>query len=152
IDSLEVTALLESFGISHPVATERYDAPNTFALAEAVLEVVRRNGAPVASRQSTVAELRPSTREAVRDYLQGAVALLPGVLLMAIITTCAYFGEWAQGQVLAMSLGLTVSMIPTNGFVYSVTRRGSLFIAAGNVGGARRFLRLSTTFAALCLV
>jgi glycosyltransferase involved in cell wall biosynthesis len=78
VDSLEITAVLESMGIPDRVASQRYGAADTFALGNAVLAWIRRK------RQATQAPARrrrfragAEIRVGVDDYAERD--LLPGL-------------------------------------------------------------------------
>ena len=89
---------------------------------------------------------------ALADYMRGPLALMPGIVLLLIIQAYSRLGQWPPSQVLALSLGMTSSMVITSGFVQAVSRRGSVYLALGDPGAASRFLRISITVAGACVV
>jgi hypothetical protein len=89
---------------------------------------------------------------ALADYTRGPLALFPGLVLLLIIQAYSRLGQWPPSQVLALSLGMTSSMVITSGFVQAVSRRGSVYMALGDPGAAGRFLRVSLTVAGACVV
>ena len=54
--------------------------------------------------------LGPGLRNAVRDYCQGPVALIPALVLLLTIREFGAAGDWGSRQVLALSLGMTLSV------------------------------------------
>jgi hypothetical protein len=94
----------------------------------------------------------PSLRQTLADYARGPLALLPGVVLLLVIRVYAALGQWESGRVLALGLGMTVSMLLTGGFVQAVSRRGSLYLGLGNRRAASQFLRITTGWALACVV
>src|ERR1700693_1958609 len=101
---------------------------------------------------SGVARLFPQpARETLGDYARGPLTLLPGGMILIIIQVYAAFGHWAASRALAFSLGFTVGVLATSGFVPAITRRVSIYQSLNNLGAAVRFLRVSTIAANLCV-
>jgi polysaccharide biosynthesis protein PelF len=148
IDYLEIAAVLESIGVTDQIAAQRYGAPDTFALAENVLEQVRAMhilGQAHAPADQT--EPRASIWQTLRDYAGGPIALLPNLVLLIMINVYARLGQWNEGQVLALTLGMTAGMLITNGFVQAIMRRASRALGLGSPRAAGRFLRASLLLA-----
>lgn len=144
IDNLEVTAILESTGITDSVAAQHYGAPDVFALGDAVLETIKRRN--LAVRRVDAPDMPPVSRiEAVKDYLKGPLGLVPPILLLLTIVAFGTWGGWSQRQVLMLSTGMTGSLILTNGLIQAISRRTSLYLGMGKPRMAARFLILSTS-------
>jgi hypothetical protein len=147
IDSLEITALLESTGVTDDVAVQYYQAPNAFALGEAVLEQMKRDGLP-ARPLDRLPPLFVSPLETLQDYLKGPLALVPPLMLLLIIATFSRLGQWNGAQLLLLSLGMTSSILVSNGFVQAISRRTALYLGMRKPEMAARFVRLSTSVSA----
>jgi hypothetical protein len=70
------------------------------------------------------------------------------VLLLLVIRVYGALGGWEPGQLLALSLGMTASMLVCGGFVYAMSRRASICLAMGDRRAARTFLRRTMLVAA----
>ncbi len=151
IDSLEVTALLESHGITNEVATRRYGARDVFELAEAVFERLRASGLPTSSKQRQP-DPPLSVRQTWADYARGPMAVGAVFVLLLIMAAYRQLGQWGQNQVLALSLGMMGSMLVTNGFVQVASRRGAIFLSRGNPSAASAFLQATLLLAGVCCV
>jgi len=151
VDSLEIAALLESMGITDEVGTRRYGARDTFDLAEAVLEQLKATGLHVRANKSVNEPPQPP-RQVLSDYLRGPIALVPVVVLLLIIAAYRTLGHWGQSQVLALTLGMTGSMLITNGFIQAVSRRGAIYLSRANPGAASQFFRMTMSVAGACIV
>lgn len=149
IDYLEIAAVLESMGITDQLAAQHYGAPDIFVLAENVLEQVRIKQHALEPTDACANQPTPhlSIWQALRDYAGGPIALLPNLVLLIMISVFAWLGQWNEGQVLAMSLGMTAGMLVTNGFVQAIMRRASLSLGLGSLRTASRFLRTSLLLA-----
>lgn len=99
--------------------------------------------------QSTAAQ--PAIRRAMLDYLRGPLALVPAITLLLIIQVYTRLGEWRPSQVLALCLGMTGSMLITNGFIQAITRRGSIYLSLGDIRAASHYLRVSMVAAGACV-
>ncbi len=106
-----------------------------------------------APRWSTTRNRRLSAEhlDALRDYSRGPLAMVPAVLLLLTIRAMGDLGGWGVRQVLALSLGMTASVLVTAGFVQAVSRRTSVCLAFGDVKSAVRFLRDALMLAAVCV-
>lgn len=143
IDGLEVTAVLESIGITDDVAIQRYGAPDVFALGEAVFTTIIEEG--LASRLAdSLPVARVSRKEAWMDYLKGPLGLVPPILLLLTIAAFSHSGEWTAKQVMLLSAGMTASMMLTNGLVQGISRRTSIYLGAARPRMAARYLQVST--------
>jgi hypothetical protein len=94
----------------------------------------------------------PGTRDAMRDYSQGLVALIPALVLLVTIRAFGESAAWGSRQVLVMALGMTASVLTTTGFVQAVNRRASICFGLGDVPSATRFLRNALIVAEICVV
>lgn len=225
VDSFEVTALLESLGITDDVAQHHYGAPDAFNLAEAVLAQMQACRVPAddkdrksklprladqawrdymrgslslaevilaqiqASRVSKLPQLagqawrhymrgplrlakvvlaqiqargvltgakdrKPKPPQPAdqpwRDYVRGPLALISMLVMLLIIEAYRVLGHWGESQILAMSLGMTSSILITNGFTQAISRRGSIYLGLDNPSTASRFLFVSVTVAGAC--
>jgi hypothetical protein len=151
IDALEITALLESGGVTDEMAKQYFDAPDAFALGDAVLEQMRAKGLlgrPLMRASAPVV----SWMEMARDYLRGLLALVPPLMLLIILATIGAFGQWTAIQLVLMSLGMTGSMLVSNGFVQAISRRTSIYIGVRKPEMAARFVRQSTAVSAGSIV
>jgi glycosyltransferase involved in cell wall biosynthesis len=149
VDSFEITALLESLGITDEVATQRYGAPDTFSLAEAVLTQIRVFRVPAGAKNREPEPPQPAY-QAWRDYALGPLALVPVLVLLLIVEAYRVLGNWNESHILALSLGMTSSMLILNGFIQAISRRSSIYLGLNNPSAATRFLRASVTAAGIC--
>jgi polysaccharide biosynthesis protein PelF len=140
VDYLEVAALLESMGTTDEMATEQYGAPDVFELAKVVLDIIRAEPPLVKAEQETPPKASQNPRQALANYAQGPIALLPGILVLLIIQFYGSFGQWSGGQMTALSLGMSAGLLLTNGFLQAVMRRASISISMGNPRTASKFL------------
>ncbi len=143
IDSLEIAAVLESIGITDDLARQHYGMADTFDLAVTVLQQLRNKPAPVPAATPAVPEPSVSRREALWDYSRGPLAIVPGIVLLAFIQFCGILGHWGRSDVMALSLGLTGSMVACSGITQAVMRRASISMSAGNLAVVNRFFGLS---------
>src|ERR1700716_3433691 len=91
---------------------------------------------------------RVTGSHALADYAQGPVVFTSAVLLLLVIRVYGALGGWEPGQLLALSLGMTASMLVCGGVVYSMSRRASICLAMGDRRAARTFLRRTMLVAA----
>jgi hypothetical protein len=91
------------------------------------------------------------TREMLGDFARGPLTLLPGVVILIIIQVYSALGQWESGRALALSLGFTVGVLATSGFVPAISRRVSIYQSLNNLGAAVRFLRVGTAVANVCV-
>jgi glycosyltransferase involved in cell wall biosynthesis len=144
VDGLEVTAILESIGITDDVAVQRYGAPNVFVLGEEVFRVIRSKALALRLRESPNA-VRVSRKDMVLDYLKGPLGLAPPLLLLLAIAAVSTWGGWTQQQTLMLSAGLTASLMVTNGLVQGIGRRTALYLGMLKPRMASRYLFASTS-------
>lgn len=80
LDFLEVTAIIESFGTTDDIARHQYGAPDTFALAKAVLAIIREEHPPMVgvTRKDRPAPLS-SLRLKIMQYSSGPDCALAGL-------------------------------------------------------------------------
>lgn len=152
IDFLEVSALLESLGTTDEMAYHHYGAPNTFELAKVVLEAIRARQAKETKPSQRSTHLAGNFWQALRSYIQGPVAFLPGFIVLVIIQAYSFVGQWSAGQIMALSLGMSAGLLMTNGFLQASMRRASICLTLNNPRAARRFLLQSLGIAAICMV
>lgn len=151
IDDLEVTAILESVGITDGVALQRYGAPDVFALGNAVLETLRLHGLTLRQINAPVIP-KVSRTDATKDYLKGPLGLVPPILLLLTIAAFGYWGGWTQRQIMMLSTGMTCSLVLTNGLIQAISRRTSLYLGMAKPRMASRYLILSaSTMTAIAL-
>ncbi|MEZ4869977.1 MAG: GT4 family glycosyltransferase PelF [Caldilineaceae bacterium] len=146
IDALEITAVIESMGITDEVAQQRYNTADAFALGEALFDHLKTTGLPMQPLKAT-ATPRTTWWELLIDLSRGLLALLPATVLLFCIFAYSAVGEWGQNLVLALSAGMTSSMLMTNGFIQSLSRRTSIYLGLGKPGLAGRFLLCSIAMA-----
>ncbi len=151
IDALEITAIIESLGVTDEVAQQRYGADDAFVLGEAVFDYLKTTGAPAPPLEA-VLEPHTTRWEMLRDFSRGFLALLPAVVLLLCIFAYSAAGQWSQNLVLALSAGMTSSMLITNGIIQALSRRTSIYLGLGKPAIAGRFLWQSTTLAFVGLV
>jgi hypothetical protein len=68
------------------------------------------------------------------------LALLPSAALLSVIWLIATLGRFSSEQVLALTLGMTMGMLCTNGIALGMGRRASELISLGKVSASRRYL------------
>ena len=149
LDELEMAALMESMGVTDEVAVRRYGAPDVFALAAAVMELIHQEGTLKQTPQS-VPETGVDIRQTLTDFLRGPLSLVAIGVLVLIMMAYHQFGRWGHAEVLALSLGITGSMFITNGFVQAAARRGSIYWGRGNPLATLQYLRRIMFVAAGC--
>jgi hypothetical protein len=140
IDVLEIAAVIESMGITDTVAIEDYGVTDGFELAGLVFDAVRAwpgdlapvvhdDGNPERDRANAVAEASA----------RGLLALAPLCILLIGLQALALAG-WDTGAILALSIGVTASMLLTSGPVVAIGRRTSVYLGFEQVDLARRFI------------
>jgi glycosyltransferase involved in cell wall biosynthesis len=153
IDFLEVTAIIESFGTTDDIARHQYGASDTFALAKAVLAIIREEHpimGGVARKEHT--EPISNFRQKLMLYTSGPITLLPGLIVMSIIQFYAISGQFTSEQMLALSMGISTGLLLTNGFLQAIMRRTSICLSLNNPTSARKFLIRSLSMAALAVI
>ena len=140
IDVLEVAAVIESMGITDTVATEDYGVSDGFELAGKVFESVRAwpgELAPVGHDPESERDERPNSL--VDVSARGLLALAPLCVLLIGLQALALAG-WDTGSILALSIGVTASMLLTSGPIVAIGRRTSVYLGFEQVDSARRFI------------
>ncbi len=140
IDVLEVAAVIESMGITDTVATEDYGVSDAFELADQIFESVRAwpgELAPVGHDPEGDRDERPN---ALADAsARGLLALAPLCVLLIGLQALALAG-WDTAAILALSIGVTASMLLTSGPIVAIGRRTSVYLGFEQVDSARRFI------------
>ena len=151
VEALECAAVLESLGVTHEVAATRYGAPDAFVLAARVHDLVRSQsaGVPLPAEPAAIA---PPTHPLLGELARGPLSLLVVVALFLALTAYRRFGEWGEGNVLAMSVGLTGSMVIANVFIQGAARRGAIYVSRGNPRAAFHFLLRALLPAVACVL
>ncbi len=154
IEGLEITALLESMGITDDVALQRYGAPDVFDLGAEVLQQMRAKH-PSSTSIAVLKKLPapPPTRwtETLSDYARGPLALVTALSIMFMISAYGLLGGWSTYRLLALSVGLTTAMLVTSGFTQAPSRRISTYLGLGNPSAAGRFFWLTMAVGAACV-
>ncbi len=141
VSALQVTALLETAGITDTVARRRYDYPDVFTLAEDVTTALRTAPWPIMpAAASSDALVQAKAGERLQDYLRGPLSLLPLILLMAMVNAYQAFGQWRSQSALILSAATIGSLLVTGGFVQVMARRGSIYLSQDYVRAAQRFI------------
>jgi glycosyltransferase involved in cell wall biosynthesis len=147
VDVLEITAVLESLGITDPVAVRRFGAADSFELATDVYSALRADG--------TASDLKPhQTRppkepvKRVPNYLKCLPMIAPAAAVLVAVHLLATIPGWTSGASLALMFGVGAGMLLTNAFLQGVIRRGALYIGCDRWSAARRFLLLASGAAA----
>ena len=151
VEGLEVTAVLESIGVTDDVASQRFGAPDVFALGDAVFETIKAQRlAP--RRTDSLPAANISRRETAIDYLKGPLGLVPPILLLVMIMIFGQWGGWTRQQTLLLSAGLTASLMVTNGLMQGIGRRMAIYLGMAKPAMAARYLLASSIVvtAAVC--
>ena len=151
IDPLELTAVIESLGITDELASSRYGARDTFELGErsytSLIERRSKESTEPEAGDSELDEAR-APRKLLSDASRGVFALLP--LLVLLVTIRAFAGTgWNGGEILALSLGMTLGVALANGFVQGISRRASLYLGWDQPQLARRLVSLALVTATI---
>ncbi len=147
VDSLELAAVIESHGITDTVALEQYGAAGTFDLAERVFPAVLAEASTSSAGLHETGNRNRHARGRVSDLARGPFALVPLVILLCTIQAFAGIG-WDGGRLLALSLGMTMSVALANGFVSAVARRVALYLGLGYRGLAGKLFTAGAVVAA----
>jgi hypothetical protein len=147
IDVLEIAAVIESMGVTDPVAAEDYGVASSFELAEQIFpHLLARAAARVHAGHEPDdpnLEERESEPALVDVSARGLLALAPLVLLFAALQALAAAG-WTTGSVLALCLGVTAAMLLTSGPILAIGRRTAVYLGFGYGASARRFVITSS--------
>lgn len=147
VDSLELAAVIESHGITDNVALEHYGAESTFDLAEQIFPAVLAEASTSSAGPPETGHRNPQARGRVSDLARGPFALVPLVILLCTIQAFAEIG-WDGGRLLALSLGMTMSVALANGFVSAIARRVALYLGLGYRGLAGKLFTAGVVLAA----
>jgi len=143
VNGLQITAMLESAGVTDTIAAQRYGYDDVFALADGVADVLTVV-TPVAVTPTVSTESSESVaderRDAMMDYLRGPLGVVPLVLLMSIIGVYQAFGEWEGARILTLSASTIGSLLVTSGFIQIAARKGSSYLSQGYARAAARFV------------
>ncbi len=100
VDPLEIAVALEVAGISHAVATNRYNRPDVFALARTLWSHIPMR--PSAAEPATLP--RSGDR---RDLARGLLYVLPALMLLAITTSFdLHLAKWVLPLAISWGWGL----------------------------------------------
>jgi hypothetical protein len=146
IDALEISAFLETQGITDDIARTHYSLNNTFELGEAVLSYRRSNGM-INRIKSSPAIRKRKVSEILVDLSQGPMVLIPVFMTLIIIMVYGIYGGWAQKQVFLMSASFTIGMLIANVSIQSLCRRTSFYLSQKKPYIARKYLMLGMTIA-----
>jgi polysaccharide biosynthesis protein PelF len=136
LESLEVTAVLESMGMSDAAARTRFGLPDVFVLAERVMGQLPQR--PAGSLMDDVEPVR-------HPHLvsRSLVLAAPGVLLLLVVSVYALMSGWGSGRITAFGVGLSGGVLVAGGLVQGANHRASVHLGFDDVPSARRFLLLS---------
>jgi len=104
VDSLEVAARLETFGLSARVVNSRFGYPNVFAAAEVICEAI-----PFSETEVSEKSMPPMGRPL--DLLRGAIYAIPAVFFSVVVLNIGLGSRWWL-----LPVGLTVSWGTTQAF------------------------------------
>ncbi|MGC9400676.1 MAG: hypothetical protein ACP5HM_16305, partial [Anaerolineae bacterium] len=143
VNHLQVTAMLETAGLTDSLARRRYDHDDLFELAKSVTEQIVTSP-PDAPEEEPTPVTEPSPWEViVGDYLQGPLGLLPLLLLALVTRFIQAFSNWDYTQVLILSASTLGSLLVTSGFVQVAARKGSSYLSQHQIRAAARFLSVA---------
>jgi len=91
-------------------------------------------------------------RQVFGFFLKPSLAVLPAITLLTIIWAYGNLGGFGLNQVLALSLGMTGSMLVTNGFNQVASRRGAIYLGLEDHGAAKRFLAVTFAISEICVL
>ena len=142
LDELELTAVIESIGVTDEVAGREYGAESSFELAETIFPSVLEASEGVRSmpRTSLLEQLVGRGRH---DVASGVLAVLPFVLLLVSMEALARAG-WSPQSLLAIITGIGVAMLCVSGPLLALGHRASIFIGFEQDRTASRLLAKSS--------
>jgi hypothetical protein len=156
LDSFEVAAVIESMGITDPVAAEDYGARDVFELADRIFATVLTSSSARLRIVHDPYDPRVPSREsetgaALETTGRGVLALAPLAMLILTLEGLRSAG-WRTSSVLALSFGITAAMLFTCGPLLAIGRRTAIYLGFDYRAQARRFLALATaaTIAGCC--
>jgi hypothetical protein len=142
IDVFEIAAVVESMGITDPVAQERYGVETSFDLADRVYPLVLRRGAFRLGASLSAGDAAdvpaPRGESAWRTSLRGLLALAPLVIVVTVAAALVQAG-WSSSSVFAMAFGITAAVLVTSGPTLAINRRTGAYLGLGYSAPARRF-------------
>lgn len=138
VNVLHVAALLETAGVTDPIARRRYGFPDVFALADSLVNEMRDTPAPAPPVAHDIP--REDWKTTLLDYGRGPMGLLPLILLGVLINLYQSFGQWDNSQVLTLSISTIGSLLVTGGFVQIAARKGSGYLSQGYIRAGGRFI------------
>jgi glycosyltransferase involved in cell wall biosynthesis len=150
VDELEIAAVIEAGGVNDDVAQQRFGAVDVFAVGQAILQRLRSSDEAAALRPHDVVHADRGAQTGL-NFARGLTLLFPAVAVLLVAHLFANASWWTLDTGRALMLGVTTSMILTNGFLYSVVRRSSLYLGCGRRDAARKFLSRSSGVAILGL-
>ena len=139
LNILQVTALLESAGVTDTIARRRYGYTDVFALAESIAG--RFQTALAEPAPPPEAKVAPEDwKTTLIDYGRGPMGLLPLILLTVLINLYQNFGQWDSSRILTLSISTVSSLLVTGGFVQIAARKGSSYLSQGYIRAAGRVI------------
>jgi polysaccharide biosynthesis protein PelF len=138
IDSQEVSAFLESSGVTDVTARSRYDASNVFELGATVLEALRFG--PAADLRAPLPPNR-QRKAGFRPAMLSVQTMLLVVVTYASVQVLRWLGSWGPGQTLAMSLGVSGAVLMAGGVMSALVRRVSIYISLDRPSALRAQLK-----------
>ena len=87
-----------------------------------------------------------------RNLARGLTLLFPAAAVLLVAHFLVSVPGWTVGTGRALVLGVVISMVLTNGFLYGIVRRSALYLGCGRWDAAARFLRRSSGVVALGLL
>lgn len=149
INVLQVTALLETAGVTDAIARRRYGYTDVFALADSVAGHFETAPAMTPLPPSQPEFAPEDWKITLIDYGRGPMGLLPLILLTVLINLYQNFGQWDSSQVLTLSVSTVGSLLVTGGFVQIAARKGSSYLSQGYIRAAGRVI---LQIMGLCLI
>lgn len=139
VNTLQITAMLESAGVTDAMARRRYGYNDVFDLANVVAGFIR-DREPLEHTQTEPEAAGKNWKAALADYARGPLGLLPLILLTIIINVYQNFGQWDNSQILTLSISTVGSLLVTSGFVQVAARKGSSYLSQGYIQAAGRVI------------
>lgn len=152
VDPLELSAVMESMGITDAVALEDYGVEDVFTLGELTFPEVlsrRLQSSPEAAHGAV--EPDAVREEAVAAALRSFLAIAPLVVLLVVLDALGASG-WSSSSVLALSFGASAGMLFTGGPTLAIARRSAIYLGLEHREPARRFVRLATAVVAASVI
>jgi glycosyltransferase involved in cell wall biosynthesis len=151
VDELEIAALIEAGGVNDDVARDRFEAVDVFAVGREILRQLR-SADQATDLRSHDAVLPEGGQQPGRNIARGLSLLFPAAAVLLVAHFLASVPGWTVDTGRALVLGVVISMVLTNGFLYGIVRRSTLYLGCGRWDAAARFLRRSSAVAALGLL